>query len=54
VGNADGVTGEGRSVLATEEFWVDLKGFLVQRLKDESEGERIWAVFKDAVKNGKQ
>jgi len=54
VGDADGVIGEGRSVLATEEFWVDLKGFLVARLKDESEGERIWGVFKDAVKNRKQ
>jgi len=48
VGNADGVTGEGKSVLATDEFWSDLKGFLVQRLKDEKEGEKVWGVFRDA------
>jgi hypothetical protein len=52
-GDMDGVIGEGRSVLATEEFWGDLKGFLVQRLKDEKEGERVWGVFKDAMKGGK-
>jgi len=53
LGDADGVTGEGKGVLATEEFWSDLKGFLVQRLKDEKEGERVWGVFKDALKGGK-
>lgn len=39
----------GKDVLATEEFWGDLKGFLVQRLKDEKEGERVWSLFKGAV-----
>jgi ubiquitin-like protein 4 len=43
------VVGNGREVLRTEEFWADLKGFLVARLKDEAEGERIWGVFKKAV-----
>ena len=44
-----GKVGEGRSVLATEAFWDDLKGFLVARLKDEKEGERIYGVFRGAV-----
>jgi len=52
-GGADGVTGEGKSVLATDEFWRDLKGFLVQRLKDEREGDRVWGVFKEAIKSRK-
>jgi hypothetical protein len=43
------VVGNGREVLRTEEFWGDLKEFLVARLKDEAEGERIWGVFKKAV-----
>lgn len=41
--------GEGKSVLQTEEFWSDLKGFLVQRLKDEQEGERVAGVFRKAL-----
>ncbi|KAF1981307.1 hypothetical protein K402DRAFT_342677 [Aulographum hederae CBS 113979] len=32
-----------------KEFWGDLKGFLVQRLKDEREGERLVKVFRNAV-----
>jgi ubiquitin-like protein 4 len=43
------VVGNGKEVLKSEEFWGDLKGFLVARLKDEAEGERIWGVFKKAV-----
>jgi len=39
----------GKEVLKTEEFWADLRGFLVQRLKDEGEGERVWSVFKAAI-----
>jgi hypothetical protein len=45
----EGVIGNGEGVLKTDEFWQDLKGFLVQRLKDEAEGERVWGVFKNAV-----
>ena len=45
----DGVIGRGGEVLKTEEFWGDLKGFLVQRLKDEGEGERVWGVFRAAL-----
>ncbi|CAK4033008.1 hypothetical protein CB0940_09316 [Lecanosticta acicola] len=36
------------AVLKTEEFWADLKGFLSQRLRDEKEGEKLSAVFRDA------
>jgi hypothetical protein len=39
----------GKEILATSEFWSDLRGFLVQRLKDEKEGERVWGLFKGAV-----
>ncbi|TVY41838.1 hypothetical protein LOCC1_G007287 [Lachnellula occidentalis] len=45
----EGAMGNGDEVLKTDEFWSDLKGFLIQRLKDENEGERVWGVFKDAV-----
>ena len=38
----------GRELLQGEEFWGDLKGFLVQRLRDEGEGERVWDVFRGA------
>jgi hypothetical protein len=31
-----------------EEFWTDLKGFLIQRLRDEGGGERVWTVFRRA------
>lgn len=43
--------GHGGDVLKTEAFWADLRGFLVQRLKDEGEGDRVVKVFRDAVKN---
>jgi len=42
----------GVEVLRTEAFWEDLKGFLVQRLRDEGEGERLAGVFKQAWESG--
>jgi ubiquitin-like protein 4 len=39
----------GKEVLNTEEFWDDLKGFLVQRLRDEGEGERLAGLFRKAA-----
>ncbi|KAM0276714.1 hypothetical protein ACHAQH_006482 [Verticillium albo-atrum] len=38
-----GVAGEatGAAALETEAFWADLKGFLMQRLKDETEAENL-------------
>lgn len=38
----------GAEVLGKEEFWTDLKGFLVQRLRDEAEGERAYGIFRKA------
>lgn len=38
----------GTEVLQSEDFWNDLKGYLVVRLKDEKEGERLAGVFKEA------
>jgi hypothetical protein len=35
--------------LETEDFWDDLKGFLIQRLKDEGEGERLAKLFRKAA-----
>ncbi|KAI9735262.1 MAG: hypothetical protein M1834_001852 [Cirrosporium novae-zelandiae] len=46
VGTAQGPSG--KEMLASEEFWVDLKGFLVQRLKDEEEGGKLFETFKTA------
>ena len=38
-------------VLQSEQFWDDLKDFLVQRLRDEEAGERLLGVFRGAAKN---
>ncbi|PSN59834.1 hypothetical protein BS50DRAFT_536675 [Corynespora cassiicola Philippines] len=38
----------GKEVVATDEFWGDLKGFIMQRIRDEKEGERLVGVFKTA------
>lgn len=43
---AQGPTGE--SVLATEEFWQDLKGYLIQRLRDEEKADTVWRSFRQA------
>lgn len=37
-----------QSILKTEEFWADVKGFLAQRLRDDKEGERLAGVFREA------
>ncbi|KAL2358091.1 cell-cycle control medial ring component [Cryomyces antarcticus] len=39
----------GGEALQSEAFWEDLKGFLVQRLRDEAEGERVAGLFRKAV-----
>lgn len=46
---AQGLSGD--SVLATEEFWLDLKGYLTQRLRDEEKAESVWRSFKQAWTN---
>jgi len=38
-------------VLKSEQFWLDLKDFLMQRLRDEQEGERLMSVFRTASQN---
>ncbi|KAJ0418263.1 cell-cycle control medial ring component [Aspergillus carlsbadensis] len=38
----------GEEVLMTEQFWVDLQGYLTQRLKDEELAKRLRGVFGDA------
>lgn len=35
-------------ILRTEEFWVDLRGFLEQRLRDQREAERLGVFFRRA------
>ena len=35
-------------ILGSEEFWQDLKGFLGQRLRDETEGEKLMKAFREA------
>ncbi|KAI5211056.1 hypothetical protein AUEXF2481DRAFT_656600 [Aureobasidium subglaciale EXF-2481] len=35
-------------MLKSDEFWADLKDFLVQRLRDESQGERLTRLFRQA------
>lgn len=44
---AAGVEGEKKAV-ETEEFWVDLRGFLLQRVKDEKEGGELYDMFRGA------
>lgn len=38
----------GKEVLQTDEFWIDLAGFVKQRIKDEAEGERVAGLFRSA------
>lgn len=38
-----------KEMLKNDEFWSDLKAFLIQRLRDESEGERLAQLFKNAA-----
>ncbi|KAF2630272.1 hypothetical protein BU25DRAFT_408245 [Macroventuria anomochaeta] len=47
-GGAAAVGPSGKEVVATDEFWGDLKNFVLQRIKDEHEGERLVGVFKNA------
>lgn len=39
---------EEKSVVETEEFWGDLRGFLLQRVKDEKEGGELYDLFRGA------
>lgn len=52
-GTASAGTMSGKDIVATEEFWGDLKTFILQRTKDEQEGERLVGVFKTAWEQNK-
>lgn len=43
--------GSTSDVLQSDEFWKDLEDFLVQRLKDQSEGQRLTGLFRTASKS---
>lgn len=43
---AQGVSGV--ETLGTDEFWGDLKGFLVQRVRDEGEVQKVFGIFRKA------
>lgn len=52
-GTVAGASASGKEVVATEEFWGDLKTFILQRIKDAEEGERLVGVFKSAWEQNK-
>lgn len=37
-------------MLSSDEFWSDLQAFLVQRLRDEAQGERLVSLFRQAAR----
>ncbi|OLN91963.1 hypothetical protein CCHL11_01488 [Colletotrichum chlorophyti] len=43
----------GEAALETSEFWSDLQGFLMQRLKDEKKAEELSALWRSAWQTGK-
>ncbi|OAG09195.1 uncharacterized protein CC84DRAFT_1212654 [Paraphaeosphaeria sporulosa] len=43
-----GAQGPSGQAVVNAEFWDDLKGFVVQRIRDEKEGDRMVGVFKSA------
>ena len=43
----------GKELVAADEFWSDLKLFVLQRIKDETEAERLVGVFKTAWETNK-
>lgn len=43
----------GKDIVATDEFWGNLKTFILQRTKDAEEGERLVGVFKAAWEQNK-
>ncbi|KAF9694991.1 hypothetical protein EKO04_006973 [Ascochyta lentis] len=47
-GGAAAVGPSGKEVVATDEFWGDLNNFVLQRIKDEHEGERLVGIFRKA------
>lgn len=52
-GGAAAVGPSGKELVATDEFWKDLHNFILQRIKDEAESERLAQVFKAAWEESK-
>jgi hypothetical protein len=56
-GSADGGPAaqgpSGKEVVATAEFWSDLRNFIMQRTRDEPEAERLVGVFREAWESSK-
>ena len=52
-GTAGAGTESAKDVVASDEFWADLKTFMLQRIKDAQEGERLVGVFKEAWQQNK-
>ncbi|KAM3078078.1 hypothetical protein ACMFMG_002619 [Clarireedia jacksonii] len=44
----------GTEVLAGGEFWDDLKGYLVQRLRNEEQGHKVYGIFRKAWEEASQ
>ena len=40
----------GKEVLDSEKFWDDLKGFLIQRVRDEDVAGAVWGTFRESWK----
>lgn len=40
-------TRSGEDVIESEDFWKDLHGFLMQRIRDEGKATELWEVFKE-------
>jgi cytochrome c556 len=43
----------GKEVVATDEFWSDMKHFIMQRTRDEAEAERLAKIFRGAWESSK-
>jgi hypothetical protein len=56
-GSADGGSAaqgpSGKEVVATDEFWSDMKHFIMQRTRDEVEAERLAKLFRGAWESSK-
>jgi hypothetical protein len=49
---AEGSGSSGKDVLSEDGFWIDLQGFLQQRIRDETEATRLSSLFRSAWQKG--
>jgi len=47
-GTVPAAQGPSGKEVVNDEFWQDLRGFVVQRIRDEKEGDKMLGVFKSA------